>query len=453
MADSPLSNIARGPAVERLKEEAQSYLMAQAERMLVGVGHKLGDATVKLNDIADGKSPGFGKLALQAGKKVSEGKGPVRSALEIGGGHLKDKVTDAVKGIGGGKRKKGGAGQKPTVILEYVDVGVPIREAYDQWTQYQEFSTFAKGVKGATVASDTDTDWKLKVFWSSRSWKAHTTEQVPDQRITWTSEGAKGTTKGVVTFHSLAENLTRVLLVIEYYPKGLFEKTGNIWRAQGRRARLDLKNFARHISIRGEASDGWRGEIRDGEVVRSHEDAVAEEEREENENESENESEPANESRNESENDPQSEYDEDREQDQDEDQGEDADAEYEDEPDAEYEDEPEDDEPEAEYEDEDGADEDGADEDGADEDGADEDGADEDGADEDGVEDEAEGEYEDERPDERADDRSDEPEAEYEDEPEDDEPEAEYEDDEEADAEEDKRREYAESSGGGRSRR
>ncbi|AYA15705.1 cyclase [Streptomyces alfalfae] len=424
MADSPLSNIARGPAVERLKEEAQSYLMAQAERMLVGVGHKLGDATVKLNDIADGKSPGFGKLALQAGKKVSEGKGPVRSALEIGGGHLKDKVTDAVKGIGGGKRKKGGAGQKPTVILEYVDVGVPIREAYDQWTQYQEFSTFAKGVKGATVASDTDTDWKLKVFWSSRSWKAHTTEQVPDQRITWTSEGAKGTTKGVVTFHSLAENLTRVLLVIEYYPKGLFEKTGNIWRAQGRRARLDLKNFARHISIRGEASDGWRGEIRDGEVVRSHEDAVAEEEREENENESE--------SANESENDPQSEYDEDREQDQDEDQGEDhgadADAEYEDEPDAEYEDEPEDDEPEAEYEDEDGAD-------------------------EDGVEDEAEGEYEDERPDERADDRSDEPEAEYEDEPEDDEPEAEYEDDEEADAEEDKRREYAESSGGGRSRR
>ncbi|THC51326.1 SRPBCC family protein [Streptomyces sp. A1499] len=430
MADSPLSNIARGPAVERLKEEAQSYLMAQAERMLVGVGHKLGDATVKLNDIADGKSPGFGKLALQAGKKVSEGKGPVRSALEIGGGHLKDKVTDAVKGIGGGKRKKGGAGQKPTVILEYVDVGVPIREAYDQWTQYQEFSTFAKGVKGATVASDTDTDWKLKVFWSSRSWKAHTTEQVPDQRITWTSEGAKGTTKGVVTFHSLAENLTRVLLVIEYYPKGLFEKTGNIWRAQGRRARLDLKNFARHISIRGEASDGWRGEIRDGEVVRSHEDAVAEEEREENE--SENESESANESRNESENDPQSEYDEDREQDVDEDQGEDqgadADAEYEDEPEAEYEDEPEEDEPEAEYEDEDGAD-------------------------EDGVEDEAEGEYEDERPDERADDRSDEPEAEYEDEPEDDEPEAEYEDDEEADAEEDKRREYAESSGGGRSRR
>ncbi|UFQ19183.1 MULTISPECIES: SRPBCC family protein [Streptomyces] len=280
MAESPLGNITHSPAADRLKEEAQAYLMAQVERMLVGVGHRLGDATVKLNDIADGKSPGFAKLASQAGKKLAEGKGPVRGALEMGGSHLKDKVTDAVKGLGGGKRKKGGAGQKPTVILEHVDVGVPVREAYDQWTQFQEFSTFAKGVKSVTLANDTESDWKAKVFWSSRSWKAHITEQVPDQRITWTSEGAKGTTKGVVTFHPLGENLTRVLLVIEYYPKGLFEKTGNIWRAQGRRARLDLKHFARHISLRGEASDGWRGEIRDGEVVRSHEDAEAEEETE-----------------------------------------------------------------------------------------------------------------------------------------------------------------------------
>lgn len=162
--------------------------------------------------------------------------------------------------------------------MEYVDVGVPLRTAYDQWTQFQDFSTFAKGVKSANRADDTTSDWQLKVFWSNRSWKAHTTEQIPDDRIAWTSEGAKGTTKGVISFHELADSLTRVLLVIEYYPKGLFEKTGNIWRAQGRRARLDLKNYVRFVTIKGEAEDGWRGEIRDGEVVRSHEDAVAEEE-------------------------------------------------------------------------------------------------------------------------------------------------------------------------------
>ncbi|MFH8294169.1 SRPBCC family protein [Streptomyces sp. NPDC018059] len=398
MAESPLKDITRSPAADRLKEEAQAYLMAQVERMLVGVGHRLGDATVKLNDIADGKSPGFGKLALNAGKKVAEGKGPVRSALELGGSHLKDKVTDAVKGIGGGKRKKGGGGQKPTVILEHVDVGVPVREAYDQWTQYQEFSTFAKGVKSVTVANDTDSDWKAKVFWSSRSWKAHTTEQVPDQRITWTSEGAKGSTKGVVTFHPLAENLTRVLLVIEYYPKGLFEKTGNIWRAQGRRARLDLKHFARHISLRGEASDGWRGEIRDGEVVRSHEDAVAEEESEEPEGRDEH----------------------------------DADAEYEEEggePEEEFEDEPE-----GEYDDEAEADDDDI---------------------EDEYDDDIEAENVDEadeadevdEPDER------ETEAEAEADADADADADEYEDDADADADEDKHREYADSAGAGRGRR
>jgi uncharacterized membrane protein len=284
-----LAGVARSEAADHLKAEVQEYLAAQAQRLLMGVGHKLGETTVKLNDIAEGNSPGFAKLALDGGRKLAEGKGPLRSALELGASRAKDNVVGAFKNLGGKGKRKGGAGKKPTVIIEYIDAGVPLRTAYDQWTQYQDFSTFAKGVKGANRADDTDSDWKLKVFWSNRSWKAHTTEQVPDDRISWTSEGAKGTTKGVVSFHSLAENLTRVLLVVEYYPKGLFEKTGNIWRAQGRRIRLDLKNYARFITLKGEAEDGWRGEIRDGEVVRSHDDALAEEQeaQEEHENQGE----------------------------------------------------------------------------------------------------------------------------------------------------------------------
>ncbi|MFJ8542645.1 SRPBCC family protein [Streptomyces sp. NPDC093586] len=281
---NPLADVARSEAADRLKAEVQDYLAAQATRMLTGVGRKLGETTGKLTDIAEGNSPGFAKLALDGGRKLAEGKSPMRAALEVGAGKAKDSVLGAFKNLGGGKgKKKGGGGQKPTVIIEYVDVGVPLRTAYDQWTQYQDFSTFAKGVKSANRADDTTSDWQLKVFWSNRSWKAKTTEQVPDDRISWTSEGAKGTTKGVVSFHKLADSLTRVILVIEYYPSGLFEKTGNLWRAQGRRARLDLKNYVRHITLKGEADDGWRGEIRDGEVVRSHEDAVAEEEQEERE--------------------------------------------------------------------------------------------------------------------------------------------------------------------------
>ncbi|MFD7923961.1 SRPBCC family protein [Streptomyces sp. NPDC059740] len=281
-----LASLKDNPATDRLKEEANAFAAAQAQRLLMLGGQKLGAATARLQEVADGNGPGLGDLVRQGGKKLAEGKGPVRAAVETGAGHLGETLKDKVKGaFGGGGRKGGGGGKKFVTVVEDIDVGVPVREAYDQWTQFQEFSTFTKGVQGVEVADDTTSNWRAKVFWSTRSWKATTTEQVPDERIAWTSEGAKGTTKGVVTFHSLGENLTKVLLVIEYHPKGLFEKTGNIWRAQGRRARLDLKHFRRFLMMRGEATGGWRGEIRDGEVVLSHEDAVEREEAEEREGE------------------------------------------------------------------------------------------------------------------------------------------------------------------------
>jgi hypothetical protein len=85
-----------------------------------------------------------------------------------------------------------------------------------------------------------------------------------------------------VTFHKLAPDMTRLLLVLEYHPQGLFERTGNIWRAQGRRARLELKHFRRHVMtnaiLHPEEIEGWRGVIQDGEVVQDHEEALAEEE-------------------------------------------------------------------------------------------------------------------------------------------------------------------------------
>lgn len=196
---------------------------------------------------------------------------------EAGGKALKNSVSGLF-----GKRGKGSGGKKIINIIEDIDVGVPVREAYDQWTEFQKFSSFAKGVTSAEQNDDTTSQWRFKIFWSNRSMKATVTEQIPDERIAWTTDGAKGTIKGVVTFHELAPSLTKVLLVIEYYPAGLFEKTGNIWRAQGRRARLDLKHFRRFITMAGQASgDGWRGEIRDGEVVRSPEQVREDEDEDE----------------------------------------------------------------------------------------------------------------------------------------------------------------------------
>ncbi|MDX2916655.1 MULTISPECIES: SRPBCC family protein [Streptomyces] len=280
MPDSALGaikdDVVKNPATDRLKDELQNYVRARAEQAVTQLGHRLGDSVSKLAE------PGGGSGALKGlakgGQALGEGKSPGQAALSAGASHLKDTVKDKVKGLFGKGRKSGGGKSKSVTIVEDIDVGVPVREAYDQWTQFQEFSSFAKGVVSVEKADDTTSNWKVKVAKSTRSWKANVTEQVPDERITWTTEGAKGTVKGVVTFHAITDDLTRVLLVLEYFPKGLFEKTGNIWRAQGRRARLDLKLYRKFIMMRGEATDSWRGEIRDGEVVVGHDEALEEEE-------------------------------------------------------------------------------------------------------------------------------------------------------------------------------
>ncbi|UKD59144.1 SRPBCC family protein [Amycolatopsis sp. FU40] len=264
----------RNPATEQLLHAGEEYAQAKAEQVMSSAGSKLGEASRRL---ADAGGSGSLKGLFSAGEKIADGKTPVKAMAEAGGKALKNSVSGLF-----GKRGKGSGGKKIINIIEDIDVGVPVREAYDQWTEFQKFSSFAKGVTSAEQNDDTTSQWRFKIFWSNRSMKATVTEQIPDERIAWTTDGAKGTIKGVVTFHELAPSLTKVLLVIEYYPAGLFEKTGNIWRAQGRRARLDLKHFRRFITMAGQASgDGWRGEIRDGEVVRSPEQVREDEDEDE----------------------------------------------------------------------------------------------------------------------------------------------------------------------------
>ncbi|MFF8412921.1 SRPBCC family protein [Streptomyces omiyaensis] len=262
--------------LDKLMGEFSRYAAAQADQLARKAGDKLDGLTDQLYDVVDNG----GDLA-GLGSRVLGGDSPLKAVAGQALGKVKDKVTDvASQALGKGKGRKSGGG-KVVNIVEWLDVGLPLRTTYDHWTQYEEFSGFAKGVRDVSRADDTTTDWKLKVGPSSRSWKATVQEQVPDERIVWSSEGAKGTTRGCVSFHELAPSLTRIVVVVEYHPAGLFEKTGNIWRAQGRRLRLDLKHFLRHVALSTDEPDGWRGEIRDGEVVRTHEEALEEEEAEE----------------------------------------------------------------------------------------------------------------------------------------------------------------------------
>lgn len=101
-------------------------------------------------------------------------------------------------------------------IIEVLDVGIQIRDAYDHWTQYERFSSFTKGVRSASKDKDADSDWKVEVGPSTRGWNATVHEQIPDERIAWTSEGARGTTRGCVSFHELTTTLTRIVLVVEH---------------------------------------------------------------------------------------------------------------------------------------------------------------------------------------------------------------------------------------------
>ncbi|MGZ3116300.1 SRPBCC family protein [Streptomyces sp. H62] len=255
--------------LDRLKEQVAAYATAQGQRMADKAGGKIGDLAQGLGDVGDGNS-----TLLNVGKRVlGEGDSPVKAFLGEKTGEMKDKVVDTVKGAFGRGGKAGSV--KVTNIVEVIDVGKPLRTVYDRWTQLEEFSGFTKGVQSVSQSDETESDWKAKIAFSSRSWKATVQEQIPDKRIVWNSEGAKGTTRGAVSFHELAPELTRVVAVIEYYPSGFFEKTGNIWRAQGRRLRLDLKHFLRYATLSDDEDlEGWRGEIRDGEVVRSHEEGL-----------------------------------------------------------------------------------------------------------------------------------------------------------------------------------
>jgi uncharacterized membrane protein len=261
-----LDSLRGSSATKRLGEEARNFFDAGTSKLTGKIGDGVGGAAKKLTDIGDSGSLGS---VGEGAKRLLSGDGPVKSAV----GAATSGIADKAKGLLGKGGGKGGGKSKAMNIEETIDIGVPVSVAYDQWTQFTEFSRFMKGVQSVEQTDDTETTWRGKVFKSTRTWKAKIQEQVPDRRIVWTSNGPKGSTKGVVTFHPLADDLTRVLVAIEYYPGGLVEKTGNLWRAAGRRIRLDLKSYRRFVMMENEATGSWRGEIHDGEVVKGPEDA------------------------------------------------------------------------------------------------------------------------------------------------------------------------------------
>jgi uncharacterized membrane protein len=145
-------------------------------------------------------------------------------------------------------------------IMEAVEVNVPVRTAYDQWTQFETFPQFMEGVKQVRQLDDTTLEWVADVAGKEKRWKAKITEQRPDERVAWTSiDGARNA--GVVTFHRLDEGKTRVTLQLDVDPEGPVENVGDALGLVKRQVEGDLKRFKEFIESRGQETGAWRGEV------------------------------------------------------------------------------------------------------------------------------------------------------------------------------------------------
>jgi len=145
-------------------------------------------------------------------------------------------------------------------VTESVDVDVDVTTAYNQWTQFEKFPEFMEGVESITQLDARHNHWKTKVGGVEREFDTEVVEQHPDERVAWKS--TDGTTHaGVVTFHKLAPESTRVTVQLEWQPEGLTEKAGAAIGADDRQVKGDLKRFKSYIEHRGDESGAWRGEV------------------------------------------------------------------------------------------------------------------------------------------------------------------------------------------------
>ena len=133
-------------------------------------------------------------------------------------------------------------------IEKSIDVEVPVRTAYNQWTQFEEFPSFMEGVTAVTQLDDRRLRWQANIGGKDKEWTSEITEQRPDERVAWKStSGAKNA--GVVTFHRLADRKTRVMLQLEYDPEGMVENVGDAVGLVTARVSRDLTRFKDYIEI------------------------------------------------------------------------------------------------------------------------------------------------------------------------------------------------------------
>ena len=152
-----------------------------------------------------------------------------------------------------------------STIEQSREVNVPVSTAYNQWTQFEEFPRFMEGVEKIIQLDDTRLHWVVEIAGQRREYDATITEQTPDQRIAWRADG-EATNAGVVTFHRISDDTTRIMLQLEYEPDGIAEKAGDVLGIVKGRVKGDLERFKKFIESRGSETGAWRGEVEQNDV-------------------------------------------------------------------------------------------------------------------------------------------------------------------------------------------
>ena len=240
--------LAKSMGVDSLEDVVKSPGQA-LEGAKSGIGERL---TSSIKDKAKGaldEAGGPGGIAKDAAKQM----------LPFGGGDG-----------GGGKGGAEGVGKgRRMPVQQVVDIGIPIESVYNQFTQFEEWPQFMHRVKRATQDDDCSVSFAVKIWGKTKEFTAEIETQRPDQRIKWkSSQGMTHT--GVVTFHELGPNLTRVILNFEVDPGSLVEKFARGARHVKRAARADLHRFVAFIETAEHETGAWRGVIEDGELVEEH---------------------------------------------------------------------------------------------------------------------------------------------------------------------------------------
>lgn len=171
-------------------------------------------------------------------------------ALAVGGAYLAKKYSG-----------KHAAGKDSSTVRESVIVNVPVRTAYDQWTQFEQFPQFMDSVHEVKQLDDKRLHWKADVMGKPIEWDAEIVEQIPDKRIAWRSTSGKQN-DGMVMFEELSEQRTRITLQMAYTPEGPIEAAGDALGAVRLEAAGNLKKFKEMIERRGHETGAWRGTIK-----------------------------------------------------------------------------------------------------------------------------------------------------------------------------------------------